>query len=170
MTTGNLNRSTGWEFPLTSRPDRSIFRLRATNMNEHSSRSHAIFMITVESSEVKSFTSFRLFVNSIFSARRRTKGAHSRRKVEPRRFGRKRTSGENRRDGSFSEKSKRFVRIFFRRAIGSKRRRTSIYLYRRWATSFRHWSTGTAHIPYRDSKLTRLLQSEYLPRRSQRLN
>ena len=35
MNVGNLNRSTG-----------------ATNMNEHSSRSHAIFMVTVESCEV----------------------------------------------------------------------------------------------------------------------
>ncbi len=29
-----------------------IISIRATNMNEHSSRSHAIFVITVESSEV----------------------------------------------------------------------------------------------------------------------
>ncbi len=30
-----------------------IVLVRATNMNEHSSRSHAIFIITVESSEVR---------------------------------------------------------------------------------------------------------------------
>ena len=41
MTVGNQNRSVG-----------------ATNMNEHSSRSHAIFIITIECGEVSIRTSF----------------------------------------------------------------------------------------------------------------
>ena len=54
MTTGNLNRSTGYCKTISLLTTKlARFAIRATNMNEHSSRSHAIFMITVESSEVQ---------------------------------------------------------------------------------------------------------------------
>lgn len=73
MTTGNLNRSTG-----------------ATNMNEHSSRSHAIFVITVESSEVKNERlKMKIKSKRMFLDRSRWQSAYSSGKIEFSRFGRK---------------------------------------------------------------------------------
>lgn len=57
MNVGNLNRSTGYvgRFVFNNLPgfySDIPYHSRATNMNEHSSRSHAIFMVTVESCDV----------------------------------------------------------------------------------------------------------------------
>ena len=41
-----------------------LVHFRATNMNEHSSRSHAIFIVTIECSEVGDLCSGYLFPNT----------------------------------------------------------------------------------------------------------
>jgi len=67
MTTGNLNRSTGYNFTFNLFKKIIFIIIRATNMNEHSSRSHAIFIITVESSEVIIQNLFFCFLENLSS-------------------------------------------------------------------------------------------------------
>ncbi|CAF1063497.1 unnamed protein product [Adineta steineri] len=109
MTTGNLNRSTG-----------------ATNMNEHSSRSHAIFIITVESSEI---------------------GADGKAHIRVGKLNLVDLAGSERqaKTGSTGDRFKEATNINL--SLSTLGNVISALV------------DGSPHIPYRDSKLTRLLQN-----------
>ncbi|CAF0918185.1 unnamed protein product [Rotaria sp. Silwood1] len=109
MTTGNLNRSTG-----------------ATNMNEHSSRSHAIFIITVESSEI---------------------GVDGKAHIRVGKLNLVDLAGSERqaKTGSTGERFKEATNINLSLSV--------------LGNVISALVDGSSHIPYRDSKLTRLLQN-----------
>ncbi|CAF1223039.1 unnamed protein product [Adineta ricciae] len=109
MTTGNLNRSTG-----------------ATNMNEHSSRSHAIFMITVESSET---------------------GADGQAHIRVGKLNLVDLAGSERqaKTGSTGDRFKEATNINLSLSV--------------LGNVISALVDGNSHVPYRDSKLTRLLQN-----------
>ncbi|CAF1144865.1 unnamed protein product [Rotaria sordida] len=109
MTTGNLNRSTG-----------------ATNMNEHSSRSHAIFIITVESSEIGMDGKAHIRVGKL----NLVDLAGSERQAKT---------------GSTGERFKEATNINLSLSV--------------LGNVISALVDGNSHIPYRDSKLTRLLQN-----------
>ncbi|UJR36499.1 hypothetical protein I4U23_029220 [Adineta vaga] len=109
MTTGNLNRSTG-----------------ATNMNEHSSRSHAIFIITVESSEVGVDGQAHIRVGKL----NLVDLAGSERQAKT---------------GSTGERFKEATNINLSLSV--------------LGNVISALVDGSSHVPYRDSKLTRLLQN-----------
>ncbi|UJR09601.1 hypothetical protein I4U23_013836 [Adineta vaga] len=109
MTTGNLNRSTG-----------------ATNMNEHSSRSHAIFVITVESSEI---------------------GADGKAHIRVGKLNLVDLAGSERqaKTGSTGDRFKEATNINLSLSV--------------LGNVISALVDGNSHVPYRDSKLTRLLQN-----------
>ncbi|CAF2984438.1 unnamed protein product [Rotaria sp. Silwood2] len=109
MTTGNLNRSTG-----------------ATNMNEHSSRSHAIFVITIESSEI---------------------GADGKAHIRVGKLNLVDLAGSERqaKTGSTGDRFKEATNINLSLSV--------------LGNVISALVDGNSHIPYRDSKLTRLLQN-----------
>ncbi|CAF1178533.1 unnamed protein product [Rotaria sp. Silwood1] len=109
MTTGNLNRSTG-----------------ATNMNEHSSRSHAIFVITVESSEI---------------------GVDGKAHIRVGKLNLVDLAGSERqaKTGSTGDRFKEATNINLSLSV--------------LGNVISALVDGNSHIPYRDSKLTRLLQN-----------
>ncbi|CAF1475411.1 unnamed protein product [Adineta steineri] len=109
MTIGNANRSTG-----------------ATNMNEHSSRSHAIFMITVESSEMGADEKAHNRVGKL----NLVDLAGSERQVKT---------------GSTGERFKEATNINLSLSV--------------LGNVISALVDGNSHVPYRDSKLTRLLQN-----------
>ncbi|CAF3833844.1 unnamed protein product, partial [Rotaria magnacalcarata] len=110
MTTGNLNRSTG-----------------ATNMNEHSSRSHAIFIITVESSELGADGKSHICVGKL----NLVDLAGSERQAKT---------------GSTGDRFKEATNINLSLSV--------------LGNVISALVDGSSHVPYRDSKLTRLLQSK----------
>ncbi|CAF2222880.1 unnamed protein product [Rotaria magnacalcarata] len=109
MTTGNLNRSTG-----------------ATNMNEHSSRSHAIFVITVESSEI---------------------GVDGKPHIRVGKLNLVDLAGSERqaKTGSTGDRFKEATNINLSLSV--------------LGNVISALVDGNSHVPYRDSKLTRLLQN-----------
>ncbi|CAF1319830.1 unnamed protein product [Adineta ricciae] len=109
MNTGNLNRSTG-----------------ATNMNEHSSRSHAIFVITVESSEI---------------------GADGKAHIRVGKLNLVDLAGSERqaKTGSTGDRFKEATNINLSLSV--------------LGNVISALVDGNSHVPYRDSKLTRLLQN-----------
>ncbi|CAF4295397.1 unnamed protein product [Rotaria socialis] len=109
MTTGNLNRSTG-----------------ATNMNEHSSRSHAIFIITVESSELGTDGKPHICVGKL----NLVDLAGSERQAKT---------------GSTGDRFKEATNINLSLSV--------------LGNVISALVDGSSHVPYRDSKLTRLLQN-----------